>query len=69
MQIGHLVKTNPNKANLVPSEVEGSVKTTPGFAGLNQLSAKNYELPTIFSFPPIYGRRTFGIVTEPSEFW
>jgi hypothetical protein len=25
---GHLVKTNPNKANLVPSAVEGSIKTT-----------------------------------------
>ena len=24
---------------------------------------------TSFSFPAIYGRSTFGIVTEPSAFW
>jgi hypothetical protein len=29
-EIGHLVKTNPNEPNLVPSAVEGSIKTTKG---------------------------------------
>ena len=31
IEIGHLVKTNPNKANLVPSTVEGSIKTTTSY--------------------------------------
>ena len=51
---GHLVKTNPNKANLwwaksnhlVPSAVEESIKTTSGFAGLH-----NFTLCTLhFNF-------------------
>jgi hypothetical protein len=58
-------KTNPNKANLVPSEVEGSIismaliagkivpsmvegpiKTTPGLAGLNQQATRDYRPAT-----------------------
>jgi hypothetical protein len=33
MNNGHLVKTNPIKPNLVPSVVEGSIKTITGLGG------------------------------------